>query len=171
MEAHPKAKCRSRASHYSAVIMNAMSYQITSVSSIYSTVCSGVDESKHQSFALLALLWEEFTDDQWIPRWPVNSPHKEQVTRKMLPFDEFIMITYVIASVIPIMVSGEVSWFQGLTIKFQSEKELSIWWWHSSPGAFMVQGEVNSSILPLWKKGIHIHVLMHFEISSTLTIF
>ena len=27
-----------------------------------------------------------------IHRWPVNSPHKWQVTRKMVPFDEVIMI-------------------------------------------------------------------------------
>ena len=33
----------------------------------------------------------EFTSDRWIPlihRWPVNSPHKGPVTRKVFPFDD-----------------------------------------------------------------------------------
>ena len=71
-------------SHYGDVIISAMASQITSVSSVYSTVCSGVDQRKHQSSASLAFVWG-------IHRWPVNSPHKVQVTWKMFPFDDVIM--------------------------------------------------------------------------------
>ena len=70
--------------HYSDVIMSAIASQITSVSIIYSTVCSGVDQWKHQSSASLAFV-------RGIHRWPVNSPHKGPVTRKMFPFDDVIM--------------------------------------------------------------------------------
>ena len=42
---------------------------------------------KHQSSASLVFVWG-------IHRWPVNSPHKGPVTRKMLPFDDVIMILY-----------------------------------------------------------------------------
>ena len=51
---------------------------------VYITVYSGSDQRKHQSAASLAFVWG-------IHRWPVNSPHKEPVTRKMFPFDDVIM--------------------------------------------------------------------------------
>ena len=70
--------------HYSDVIMSAVASQITSLTIVYSTVYSGVDQRKHQSSASLAFV-------RWIHRWPVNSPHKGPVTRKMLPFDDVIM--------------------------------------------------------------------------------
>ena len=44
----------------------------------------GADQRKHQSSASLAFEWG-------IRRWPVNSPHKGSVTRKMLIFDDVIM--------------------------------------------------------------------------------
>ena len=49
--------------------MGVMASQITSVSIVYLSVYSGADH--------------------W---WPVNSPHKGPVTRKMFPFDDVIMI-------------------------------------------------------------------------------
>ena len=67
--------------HYSDVKMNTMASQITSLTIVYWTVNSGVDQRKHQSPALLAFVWG-------IHRWPVDSPHKGPVTRKMFPFDE-----------------------------------------------------------------------------------
>ena len=70
--------------HYSDVIMGVMVSQITSLTSVYSTVYSGADQRKHQSSASLALVWG-------IHRGPVNSPHKWPVTRKMFPFDDNIM--------------------------------------------------------------------------------
>ena len=67
--------------------MNTKASQITSVSIVYSTVCLGADQRKHQSSASLTFMSE-------IHRWPVNSPHKWPVTRKMFPFDDVIMIGY-----------------------------------------------------------------------------
>ena len=64
--------------------MTTMASQITSLTSVYSTVYSGADQSKHQSSASLAFVWG-------IHRGPVNSLHKWPVTRKMFPFDDVIM--------------------------------------------------------------------------------
>ena len=72
--------------HYSGFIMSAMASQITSLTIVYSTVCSGADHKKHQSSASLASV-------RGIHRWPVNSPHKGPVTRKMFPFDDVIMFS------------------------------------------------------------------------------
>ena len=65
--------------------MSLMASQITSPTSVYSTIDSGADQIKHQSSASLAFVWG-------IHRGPVNSPHKWPVTRKMFPFDDVIMI-------------------------------------------------------------------------------
>ena len=65
--------------------MGAMACQITSLSLVYSNVYSGADQRKHQSSASLAFV-------RGIHRWPVNSPHKWPVTRKMLPFDDVIIV-------------------------------------------------------------------------------
>ena len=62
-----------------------MASQITSISSVSSTVYWGADQRKHLSSASLAFV-------RAIHRWPVNSPHKRPVTRKMLPFDDVIML-------------------------------------------------------------------------------
>ena len=70
--------------HYSEVIMSAMVSQITGISIVYSTVCSGVDQRKHQSSMSLAFV-------RGIHQWLVNSPHKGPVTWKMFPFDDNIM--------------------------------------------------------------------------------
>ena len=70
--------------HYCDVIMGAMASQITSLTIVYSTVHSGADQRKRQSSASLAIV-------RGIHRWPVNSPHKWPVTRKMFPFDDVIM--------------------------------------------------------------------------------
>ena len=70
--------------HYNDVKMNAMTSQITSLTTVYSTVYSGADQRKHQSSVSLAFV-------RGIHRWPVNSPHKGPVTRKMVSFDDVIM--------------------------------------------------------------------------------
>ena len=72
------------ARHYSDVIMGAMASQFTSLTVVYPIVYSDKDQRKYQSSASLAFVWE-------IHRWPVNSPHKWPVTRKMFPFDDVIM--------------------------------------------------------------------------------
>ena len=70
--------------HYDDVIMGTMSSQITSLTIVYSTVYSGSDRRKYQSFASLDFV-------RGIHRGPVNSPHKWPVTRKIFPFDDVIM--------------------------------------------------------------------------------
>ena len=70
--------------HYFDVIMGTMASQITSLAIVYSIVYSGTYQRKHQSSASLAFVWG-------IHRWPVNSPHKGPVTRKMFPFDDVIV--------------------------------------------------------------------------------
>ena len=67
--------------HYSDVIMDAMASQITSLTIVSSTVCSGADRRKHQSSASLSFV-------RGIHLWPVSSPHKWPVTRKCFPFDD-----------------------------------------------------------------------------------
>ena len=65
--------------------MSYMASQITSISTVWSVVCSGAHRRKHQTSALLAFVRGNH-------RRPVNSPHKGPVTRKMFPFDDVIMI-------------------------------------------------------------------------------
>ena len=67
--------CGTKTLHCSDVIMSAMASQITGVSVVYSTVCSGADHRKHQSSTSRAFV-------KGIRRWPVDSPHKGPVTRK-----------------------------------------------------------------------------------------
>ena len=43
--------------HYNDVIMGAKASQITSLTIVYSIVCSDADQRKHQSSALLAFVW------------------------------------------------------------------------------------------------------------------
>ena len=65
--------------------MGTTASQITSLTIVYSTVYSGTDQRKHQSSASLAFV-------RGIHWRPVNSPHKDPVTRKMFPSDDVIMI-------------------------------------------------------------------------------
>ena len=69
--------------HSNDVIMSAMASQITSLKIVYSAVYSGTYQRKYQSSGSLAFF-------RGIHRWPVNSPHKGPVTRKMFPFDGVI---------------------------------------------------------------------------------
>ena len=70
--------------HYSDVIVSVMASQITSLTIVYSAVYSGTNEIKHPSSSSMAFV-------RGIHRWPLNSPHKGPVTRKMFPFDYVIM--------------------------------------------------------------------------------
>ena len=49
-----------------------------------STICSSADQTKHQRCTSLAFV-------RGIHRWPMDSPHKGPVTRKMFPFDTQII--------------------------------------------------------------------------------
>ena len=75
--------------YYCDVIMSVMASQITSFMIVYSNAYSGADQRKHQSSASLAFV-------RIIHRWPVNSPHKWSVMRKMFPFDDFIIANQIL---------------------------------------------------------------------------
>ena len=65
--------------------MDMMATQVISLTIVYSTIYSGGDQRKHQSFASLAFVWG-------IHRGPVIFPHKGKVMRKMFLFDDVIMV-------------------------------------------------------------------------------
>ena len=67
--------------------MSIMASQITSLAIVFSSIYSGADQRKHQSSVSLAFV-------RVIHQWPVNSPHKAPVPRKMFPFDDVIMMVY-----------------------------------------------------------------------------
>ena len=71
--------------NYCDVIMVAMASEIASLTIVYSTIYTWADQRKHQSSVSMAFEWG-------IHRWPVSSPHKWPVTRKMFPFDDVIMV-------------------------------------------------------------------------------
>ena len=75
---------RSIFNQYSGVIMGTMASEIISLTVVYSTVYSGADQRKHKSSATLVFVGA-------VHRWPVNSPHKRPVTRKMFRFGEVII--------------------------------------------------------------------------------
>ena len=70
--------------HCSDVITSTMASQITGLTIVYSTAYSGVDQRKHQRSASLAFV-------RGIHRWPVNSPHRGPVTRKIFPYYDAIV--------------------------------------------------------------------------------
>ena len=74
--------------HYNDVIMSAMACEITSITIVYSTIYSDTDQRKNPSSASLAFV-------RGIHRWPVNSPHKGPVTRKIFLFADVIMQKFV----------------------------------------------------------------------------
>ena len=84
--------------HYNDIKMGSMASQITSLTTIYTTVYSGADQRTHQSSASLAFV-------RGIHRRPVNSPHKWAVARKMFPFDDVIMTNFFCCSFV-----GDKTW-------------------------------------------------------------
>ena len=72
--------------HYNDVIMSTMASQITSLTIVYSAVYSGADQKEYESSPSLAFV-------RGIHRWPVNSPHKWPLTRKMFPVDDVIIFS------------------------------------------------------------------------------
>ena len=93
---------------------------ITSITIVYLTVYSGADQRKHQSSASLAFV-------RGIHRWPVNSPHKGPVTRKMFPFDDVIMAVAIIKLE---MSSLDLLWLSTITNKFIDQTKSPEHSWH-----------------------------------------
>ena len=103
--------------------MRLVASQITSLTTVYTTVYSVTDQRKHQSSASLAFVRE-------IHRWPVNSPHKGPVTRKMFPFEEVIMVCWYWW--IHIMASVSVKHRRNVTADSVAVKQPWIIWGNSS---------------------------------------
>ena len=80
--------------------MGTMTSQITSLTVVYSTICWGADQRKCQRSASLAYV-------RGIQRWPVNSPQKWPVTRKIFPFDDGIMACHWLCLVAGVTRSGK----------------------------------------------------------------
>ena len=85
--------------HYCDAMMGAMVSQITGVTIVYSTVCSGADQRKRQSSASLAFV-------RGTHRWSVNSLHKGPGTRQMLSFDDVIISYWLILTDVAICCPG-----------------------------------------------------------------
>ena len=107
---------------------------------VYSTVHSGADQRKYQSPASLAFVWG-------IHRWPVNSPHKWPVTRKMFPFDDVIMFRF----------HGPTCWLLLMSSSSSYLSEL----WMRRPGTPKAP---SPWVLPLWNSEI-----CNFDIKSETT--
>ena len=117
--------------HYNDVITGAMASQITSLTIVYSTVYSGTDNRKHQSYASLDFV-------RGIHRWPVNSPDKRPVTRKMFSFDAVIMNTYFAHSVVHVLLESDPheSYTNRIGLQLFDRDALHLylyckWLWHS----------------------------------------
>ena len=89
--------------HYNDVIMSPSASQITNFTIVYSTIYSGADHRKHQSSESMAFV-------RGINRWPVNSPHKWPVTRKMFPFDNVIMVLDIEKNFVLICTAADGNW-------------------------------------------------------------
>ena len=77
-------------SHYINVLMSSMASQITNLTIVCSKVYSGADQRKHQSSASLAFV-----------RGIHQSRHKGPVTQKIFPFDDVIMVLWVVKNRLP----------------------------------------------------------------------
>ena len=102
--------------HYSDVVLGTMASQITSLTIFYSTAYAS--QRKHQNSASLAFMCG-------IHRWPVNSPQKSPVTRKMFPFDDIIMLSYRVYTMAADVLATQGHIFQ--PIYFISSKTLHTW--------------------------------------------
>ena len=96
-----------------------MASQITSLTIVYSTVYWGADHRNHRSSASLAFVWG-------IHRWPVNSPDKWPVTRKMFPFDDVIM-RYLLSRFN--IEWRKILWLQWNQVRYSNDTFHQIWCW------------------------------------------
>ena len=87
--------------HYSDIIMSAMASQIQFQHCSLNHLFRHRSNKTSQSSVSLAFVRE-------IHRWPMNSPHKLPVTRKMFKFDDVIMNHVWLAQ----LIAGAVTYFQ-----------------------------------------------------------
>ena len=148
--------------------MSATASQITVISSVCSTVCSGADLRKPQSSASLALV-------RRIHRWPVDSPHIRPVTLKMFPSDDVIMYYYQYCEVLRVIVT-DIAYqiIEACVIRCQA----MAW----STADFLSTGPLQKNSVIFWSKykfklktglsiiGTSIHALTNGFIDHTLTL-
>ena len=79
----------------------------------------GADQRKHQSSASLAFV-------RGIHRWPVHSPHKGPVTRKMFPFDDVMHQAYFVGIKATIRLAWHGPNAYGTTQKNMGQKLISM---------------------------------------------
>ena len=103
-----------------------MTSQWASLTIVYSIVYSDADQRKHQSSASLGFV-------RGIHREPVNSPHKGPVTRKMLPFDDVIMLLAICAgnSLVQSPVTRSFDVFFDLCLNGRLSKQWWGWWFEA----------------------------------------
>ena len=102
--------------HNCDIIMSVMASNITGISIVYSAVCSGADQRKHQTSTSLAFVWG-------IHQWQVNSPHKGTVTWKVFPFDDIIMRCFILYNGWPCICCCQGSFYHG------NGSILTLWSW------------------------------------------
>ena len=104
--------------------MTTMASQITSLKVVYSIVYSGADQRKNLSSASLAFV-RGIHRDRWIPR--TNGP----VTRKMLPFEDVIMVIGITMQVDMVPWNHLRYWPDGFPSQNVSQAELwyFLWCW------------------------------------------
>ena len=73
-------------SYYCGVTMSAVGSQMKGIWTVCSAACSGTRQRRYQSFVWLVFVRRTH-------RWPVGSPHKGPVTRKMFLFVDVIIST------------------------------------------------------------------------------
>ena len=118
-----------------------MESQFTGVSIVCTTVCSGADQEKYQSYASLAFV-------RRIHRWPANFPHKGPVTRKMFPFDDVIVCYFAGGGVSAFQSDGK-TFYSDLTrsndntpyvVLKRHPSFMPLWWCHTSVMASQITG-------------------------------
>ena len=101
------------ATYYSEVLTSAITFQTTGVWIVYSTVCTGADQGKHQNFALPKtnsldiMSWASLNLVGWIHRW-----HKGPVTRKCfhLMTSSWMILFLIILSIINYYIARIMCW-------------------------------------------------------------
>ena len=137
--------------YYNDVITGEIASQITSLPIVYSTVYSSADHRKHYSSASLAFVWG-------IHRWPVNSPHKWPVTRKMFPFDDVIMKSIIWSFMIEGICDPTLCWachylfMQVAPGKDETGPRLSMAFFVSSLHFYWISNHIRSKV---WNEIIH----------------
>ena len=140
--------------------MGAMASQITSFIIVYWTVYPGAHKT-HQSSASLAAA-------QGIPRWPVNSPHKWPVTRKMFPFADVIMKPIVLFQEHMCTSLPRNTYIYSKCSRTQENSYTACCDWHASNDYPMTFSDSSVNIfsdkyIEVWKNGQHLAYDIHLS--------